>query len=82
MKWKIWIKYRSKRMNDGGNFCEITKTIMARSESRNSTCKYKDGNGEMDEEWYASEAEQCSKVLTRNEASELTGYLQTGALDR
>jgi hypothetical protein len=53
---------------------------MAGSESRTSTCRYKHGNGEMDED--AFEAVQRSKVLTRNEASEPTGYLQTGALDR
>jgi hypothetical protein len=37
-------------MNDGGNFCERTKTIMADYESRTSTCRYKNGNGEMEEE--------------------------------
>jgi hypothetical protein len=31
-------------MNDGENFCKITKTIMDGFESRTSTCKYKDGN--------------------------------------
>jgi hypothetical protein len=65
-----------------GNFCEITKTIMAGSVSRTSTCKYKDANGEMDKEWYAFEAQQYRKVLTRNEASKLIGYVQTGTLDR
>jgi hypothetical protein len=44
-------------MNDGGNFCEITSTIMAGS----STCKYEDGNEEMDEEWYAKRLNNVAK---------------------
>jgi hypothetical protein len=35
---------RSKKMNERRNFCKITKTIMAGSESRIFMCKYKDGN--------------------------------------
>jgi hypothetical protein len=31
-------------MNEGQNFCKITKTIAAGSESGTFTCKYKDGN--------------------------------------
>jgi hypothetical protein len=48
-------------MNDGGNFCEITKTIKAGFESRISTCRYKGGNGEMDEEWYAKRLNDVAK---------------------
>jgi hypothetical protein len=52
---------------------------MAGSESRTSTRKYKDGNIiEMHNVlmWRLSnDAEQCSTVLTRKEASESIGYL-------
>jgi hypothetical protein len=52
---------RSKRMNVRKNFCEVIKTIMAGSESRTSTCKYKDGNGDKDEEWYAKGPNDVAK---------------------
>jgi hypothetical protein len=38
--WKVQIK--CKKMNEGRNICKITKSIMSGSESRISTCKYKD----------------------------------------
>jgi hypothetical protein len=41
-KWEVWIK--CKKMNEGQNFCKITKITMAGSELRTSMCKYKDGN--------------------------------------
>jgi hypothetical protein len=44
-----------------GNFCKITKTIMPGSESRTSICRYKDGNGEMDEEWYVKRPNDVAK---------------------
>jgi hypothetical protein len=34
---------------------------MAGSESRTSTCRHKDGNGEMDEEWYAKRLNDVAK---------------------
>jgi hypothetical protein len=40
MKWKDWIKCKQQE----ANFCKTTETITARSGSRTSTCKYKDGN--------------------------------------
>jgi hypothetical protein len=73
-------------MNEGRNFCKITKTIMAGSESRTFMCKYKDGNiidrhnavmGRL-----CHEAKRCSTVPRRREASEPIGYLQTRTEDR
>jgi hypothetical protein len=71
-------------MNEGRNLCKIT--IMAGSQSRTSTSKYKDGNiikrhnavvGRL-----CHEPKQCSTVPTTKEASEPIGYLQTRAVDR
>jgi hypothetical protein len=42
LKWKVWIQ--CKKMNEGQNFCKITKITMAGSELRTSMCKYIDGN--------------------------------------
>jgi hypothetical protein len=45
----------------GETSVKITKTIISGSESRTSTCKYQDGNGEMDEEWYAKRLNNVAK---------------------
>jgi hypothetical protein len=80
MKWKVQM------MNEGRNFCKITKTIMAISESRIFTCKYKDSN--IIEKHIAvmgrlcHKAKCCSTVPTRKEGSKPKGYLQTRAVDR
>jgi hypothetical protein len=85
MNGKFGLNARSKRMNEGRNFYKITKTIMAGSESRTSTCKYKDSNiierhneviGRL-----CHEAKRCKTVPTRKKASEPIGYLQIKAVD-